>query len=35
MTDRNSMLTVLKRHVPGVAPALTGLANAFHPWKAV
>ena len=33
--DRNSMLTVLKRHVTGLGPALAGVPNAFHPWKAV
>lgn len=32
---QNSMLTVLKRHFPAVAPALNGVENAFHPWKAV
>ena len=31
----NSMLTVLKRHFPAVAPALDGVKNAFHPWKQV
>jgi hypothetical protein len=31
----NSMLSVLKRHHPGVAPALDGVANAFQPWKKV
>jgi Animal haem peroxidase len=29
---RNSMLTVLQRHFPHLAPALTGVKNAFHPW---
>jgi hypothetical protein len=32
---RNSMLTILKRHFPQVAPALAGLENVFHPWKTV
>ena len=32
---QNSMLTVLKRHFPGVAPALNGVENAFQPWRAV
>jgi hypothetical protein len=32
--DRNSMLSVLRRHVPELGPALAGLENAFHPWKA-
>jgi len=31
----NSMLTVLKRHFPGVAKALEGVDNAFKPWRAV
>lgn len=31
----NSMLTVLKRHFPGVAKALEGVTNAFKPWRAV
>ena len=28
----NSMLTVLKRHYPELAPALQGVDNAFKPW---
>ncbi|MBM3787274.1 MAG: peroxidase [Acidobacteria bacterium] len=32
---KNTMLHVLKRHFPGVAPALDGVENAFHPWKKV
>jgi hypothetical protein len=32
---RNSMLTILRRHFPQVAPALEGLKNAFKPWKKV
>ena len=32
---KNSMLTVLKRHYPQLAPALEGVTNAFAPWKAV
>jgi hypothetical protein len=32
---KNSMLTVLRRHYPHVAPALDGVSNAFHPWKKV
>jgi hypothetical protein len=28
-----TMLGVLGRHVPQLAPALAGVANAFHPWK--
>jgi hypothetical protein len=30
---QSTMLTLLKRHYPKVAPALEGLENAFHPWK--
>lgn len=30
----NSMLTVLKRHHPELAPALQGVDNAFKPWHA-
>jgi hypothetical protein len=33
--ETNSMLTVLKRHFPGVAKALEGVDNAFKPWRAV
>ncbi len=32
---QTTMLTLLKRHYPKVAPALEGLENAFHPWKPV
>ena len=31
----NSMLTVLKRHYPDLAPALRGVDNAFKPWRRV
>jgi hypothetical protein len=31
----NSMLSVLRRHFPQLAPALAGVTNAFAPWKAV
>ncbi len=31
--DNNSMVTVLKRHYPAVAPALYGVENAFAPWR--
>jgi hypothetical protein len=31
---KNSMLTVLKRHLPELKPALEGVENAFQPWKA-
>jgi hypothetical protein len=30
----NSMLKVLTRHHPDLAPALQGVENAFHPWPA-
>jgi len=30
-----SMLTLLRRHLPDLAPALQGVENAFHPWKKV
>ncbi len=32
---RNSMLHVLRRHYPHLAPALEGVDNAFAPWKQV
>jgi hypothetical protein len=32
---KNSMLTVLRRHFPQLAPALDGVKNAFKPWKSV
>jgi hypothetical protein len=32
---KNSMLHVLKRHYPQLAPALAGVDNAFHPWKKI
>ena len=32
---KNSMLTVLERHFPQLAPALDGVKNAFQPWKPV
>ncbi|WP_438310016.1 peroxidase family protein [Streptomyces sp. HUAS TT3] len=31
--DRNTMVTVLLRHHPELAPALDGVTNAFGPWK--
>jgi hypothetical protein len=31
----NTMLTVLKRHHPELAPALEGVTNAFQPWKRI
>lgn len=30
---KNTMMTVLRRHYPQLAPALDGVGNAFHPWK--
>ena len=32
---KNSMLTVLQRHYPQLAPALEGVTNAFQPWKKI
>ncbi len=32
---KSSMLTVLRRHYPQVAPALEGVKNAFEPWKTI
>jgi hypothetical protein len=29
------MIDVLKRHYPGLAPALEGVDNAFAPWRRV
>jgi hypothetical protein len=31
--QKTTMLTVLARHFPQLAPALAGVPNAFHPWK--
>jgi hypothetical protein len=31
--NQNSMLTVLMRHYPHLAPALYGVRNAFAPWR--
>jgi len=33
--ETNSMLDILKRHVPEVKPALDGITNAFHPWRKI
>jgi hypothetical protein len=33
--ENTSMIDVLTRHFPAVAPALKGVESAFHPWKAV
>jgi hypothetical protein len=32
---KNSMLSLLNRHLPGLAPALKDVKNAFHPWRAI
>ena len=32
---KTSMLDVLKRHYPQLAPALAGVDNAFHPWTPI
>jgi hypothetical protein len=32
---KNTMLDVLRRHYPQLAPALEGVKNAFHPWKPI
>jgi hypothetical protein len=33
--DDNSMVTVLLRHFPALAPAMRGVGNAFWPWHTV
>jgi hypothetical protein len=33
--EDTTMIDVLCRHFPGVAPALEGVTNAFHPWRKV
>jgi hypothetical protein len=30
--EDNTMLTVLRRHYPGLGPSLRSVGNAFHPW---
>lgn len=32
---KTTMLTILRRHYPQLAPALDGVTNAFAPWKTV
>jgi hypothetical protein len=32
---KTSMLDVLRRHYPQLAPALAGVENAFQPWKKI
>ena len=31
---KNTMLSLLTRHLPGLAPALRDVKNAFYPWRA-
>lgn len=33
--EDNTMLTVLRRHHPGLSPALDGIQNAFAPWRRI
>jgi hypothetical protein len=33
--ENTTMIDVLTRHFPHVAPAMKGLDNAFHPWRKV
>ncbi|BAY07790.1 peroxidase family protein [Calothrix sp. NIES-2098] len=33
--DNNGILTVLQRHFPSLAPALSGVKNGFAPWRRV
>lgn len=33
--EQNSMISVLTRHFPGLAPALAGVPHAFAPWNRV
>jgi hypothetical protein len=33
--ENNSMVSVLKRHYPGLTPALRNMSNAFKPWQRV
>jgi hypothetical protein len=32
---KTTMLGVLQRHYPHLAPALAGVTNAFQPWKTI
>jgi hypothetical protein len=32
---KNTMLHVIRRHYPQLAPALEGVQNAFAPWKKI
>ena len=33
--ERNSMIDVITRHFPRLAPAMQGIESAFHPWRKV
>jgi Animal haem peroxidase len=33
--DNNGLLTVLQRHLPSLAPALSGVKNGFAPWRRI
>ena len=33
--EQTSMIDVITRHFPTVAPALKGIENAFQPWKTI
>lgn len=33
--ENNSLITILQRHYPGLAPTLLGVKNAFAPWRRV
>ena len=33
--EETTMLDVLRRHFPGLTPALRGVKSAFHPWNKV
>ncbi|WP_414565605.1 MULTISPECIES: peroxidase family protein [unclassified Anabaena] len=33
--DNNTILTILRRHYPQLAPALLGVSNGFAPWRKV
>ncbi|MBE9128543.1 MULTISPECIES: peroxidase family protein [unclassified Coleofasciculus] len=33
--DDNSLISILRRHYPGVSPALVGVENGFAPWRQV
>ena len=33
--EETTMLDILRRHFPGLTPALRGLKSAFHPWNQI